>query len=362
MTRLADEPDIHDLAGKMGIAAGGDPVEAILAHCQNRLERWVAEAGGVRSIEELESLVTTRLQMVFEEIRDETDFDRIRKTYAAGKWDAIFATLRLRFDDPGNPTYGALVCRKAAALDAPDRYVAVIDCRGDKLARRFFTRWHEIAHRLTTDADPDEPKFRSEHDPIEQLMDQIASHIGFYEPFLRPAIQAATQGCPPLTFAAVQDVIARAFPTASFQATLFACARHTTSPVLYVEAMRAYKKEMKRRLATPSMFGDDPPPGEVRAVKVLPNEAAKRDGFFIPTNMRVPEGSVIHRLFEPEPQTEGYVQECLSQWISQGRALPRWPVAVEGRKVGNRVIAVLQPLGTKAPRMVHSQPEISLFD
>lgn len=363
MTRLADEPDVHDLAGKLGIAAGGDSVEAILVHCRNRLDRWVAEAGGVGTIGELEALVTARLQMVFEEIRDDADFDRIKQVYAVGKRDFVFATMRHKFDDQPNPTYGALIRRKTAAPDAPDRYVAVIDCRGDKLSRRFFTRWHEIAHRLTTHTDggETEPGYRAEHDPIERLMDEIAGHVGFYEPFLRPAIQAASQGSPLLTFATVQDVIARAFPTASFQATLFACARHTTSPVLYVEAMRAYKKEMKRRLATPSLFGDDPPPGEVRAVKVLPNEAAKRDGFFIPTNMQVPEGSVIHRLFEPEPQTEGYAQECLSQWISQGRALPRWPVAVEGRRVSDRVIAILQPLGTRAPRTQRPEPETSLF-
>ena len=60
--------------------------------------------------------------------------------------------------------------RKNVADDAPDRFVAVIDCRGSKLARRFFTRWHEIAHRLTTHADQGatEPAYRSEQDPIER--------------------------------------------------------------------------------------------------------------------------------------------------------------------------------------------------
>ena len=68
----------------------------------------------------------------------------------------MFATMRIKFDDSENPTYGALVRRKNTTPDDLDRWVAVIDCRGDKLARRFFTRWHEIAHRLTTHADQDE--------------------------------------------------------------------------------------------------------------------------------------------------------------------------------------------------------------
>jgi hypothetical protein len=48
--------------------------------------------------------------------------------------------MRSKFDDAGNPTFGALVKRKHVGYDAPDRFVAVIDCRGGKLARRFFTR------------------------------------------------------------------------------------------------------------------------------------------------------------------------------------------------------------------------------
>jgi hypothetical protein len=34
---------------------------------------------------------------------------------------------------------------------------------------------------MTTDADLDEPAYRSEHDPIERLMDEIAGHEG-HEP------------------------------------------------------------------------------------------------------------------------------------------------------------------------------------
>ena len=117
------------------------------------IDGWVAEAGGVADHRALEALVARKLQMVFEEIRTDGDFDRITDKYARAKRDPVFATMRMRFDDADNPTYGALVRRKNAGADAPDRFVAVIDCRGGKLARRFFTRWHEIAHRLTTHAD-----------------------------------------------------------------------------------------------------------------------------------------------------------------------------------------------------------------
>jgi hypothetical protein len=257
----------------------------------------------------------------------------------------VFATMRWKFDDDANPTFGALVLRRNAVTDSPDRYVAVIDCRGNKLARRFFTRWHEIAHRLTTHADggDTEPGYRSEHDPIERMMDEIAGHVGFYSPIFDPAFRRAGEGKPLLTFGMVEAIINDSFPAASFQATLFACARRVTTPVVYLEAALNHKKEVKRKMATPSMFGDDSPTGELRAVKVIPNKAAQEDGFIIPTNMRVPPRTVIHRLFDAEPQTSGEASEDLSQWESQGRTLERRAVAVEGRKVADRVIAIVQP-------------------
>ena len=348
MTRWGHATEISDLAGQLGVG-GGAPVDRILDHCRRRIDAWVAEAGGVTDIEALESLVTSRLQMVFEEIRSDEDFNRLTEVYARQKKDPVFATMRSKFNDADNPTFGALILRRNATADSPDRYVAVIDCRGNKLARRFFTRWHEIAHRLTTHADggDTEPGYRSEHDPLERLMDEIAGHVGFYSPIFDPAFQLASQGKRHLHFGTIQGIIDTAFPSASFQATLFACSRRLPTPVVYLEAMLAHKKEVKRRMATPSLFGDALPPGELRAVKVIPNGAAQEDGFYIPTNMRVPVESVIHSLFDAELLTDGEGQECLSQWESQGKSLPKRAVVVEGRKVGDRVIAIVQPVEDK---------------
>jgi hypothetical protein len=91
-------------------------------------------------------------------------------------------------------------------------------------------------------------------------------------------------------------------------------------------------------------------------VKVIPNPAAQEDGFFIPTNMRVPAASVIRRLFDGEPLADGDGLECLSQWESQGKSLERRAVAVAGRKVADRVIAVVQPVGER-PRAGRREPE-----
>jgi hypothetical protein len=348
MTRWEHASDISDLARQLGVGSGA-PVDRILDHCRCRIDGWVTEVGGVTDIDTLEALVLRRLQMVIEEIRADEDFNRLTEVYARQKKDPVFATVRLKFDDAENPTFGALLKRRNVADDAPDRYVAVIDCRGNKLSRRFFTRWHEIAHRLTTHADggDTEPGYRSEHDPIERMMDEIAGHVGFYGPLFDPVFRQASEGKPLLTFGTVESIICDAFPAASFQATLFACARRVTTPVVYLEAALNHKKEVKRKMATKSLFDVEPPPGELRAVKVIPNKAAQNEGFTIPTNMRVPAGTVIHRLFAAEVQASDSASEDLNQWESRGKSLEARAVVVEGRKVADRVFAIVQPVEEK---------------
>lgn len=56
---------------------------------------------------------------------------------------------------------------------------------------------------------------------------------------------------------------------------------------------------------------------------------------------------MIYRLFESELLADNIAQECLSQWESRGKSLPTRTVVVEGRKVGDRVIAIMQPAEAK---------------
>jgi hypothetical protein len=311
----------------------------------------VAESGSVRDIRQLEALVTGKLQLVFEEVRADEDFDRIKAKYATGKKDYVFAAMRVKFDEAGNPTYGALVKRKNVGPDAPDRYVAVIDCRGSKQARRFFTRWHEIAHRMTTD--PDEPQYRSEHDPIERLMDEIAGHVGFYGPLFDPVFQAAHRGKERLLFETVEAVARQGFPDASFQATLNACTRRLPTPVIYLEAGLGQKAVVKRQIEddSPRLFAFEEPPPELRAVRVVVNEAAQAEKFVIPQNMRVPGSSVIRSLFEADGERDTASREDLAMWSeSKGKRLEGRAVAVEARKVADRVIAIVQPVEPVRPK------------
>ena len=349
MSRREFAFELVELADRLGVSGAADPVDAILRHCRTRIDRWVSQAGDVTTIGQLESLVTPRLQMVFEEIRSDADFARITDKYAKVKKDPVFATMRLKFDDADNPTFGTLVKRKNVGDDALDRFVAVIDCRGSKLARRFFTRWHEIAHRLTTHADQgaEEPAYRSEQDPIERMMDEIAGHVGFYGPFFEPVFREAYAGKTLLTFETVKAVLDDGFPEASFQATLNACAKRLPTPVVYLEAALGHKAVVKREIEddSPRLFAFEEPPPELRAIRAVANEAAQAETFFIPQNMRVPESSVIRSLFEADGERNAASREDLGIWSdSKGKKLDGRAVAVEARKVADRVIAIVQPV------------------
>jgi hypothetical protein len=93
------------------------------------------------------------------------------------------------------------------------------------------------------------------------------------------------------------------------------------------------------------------PPAELRAVRVVANEAAQEEKFVIPQNMQVPESSVIRTLFEADGERDAAGQEDLSWWESKGKRLERRAVAVEARKVADRVIAIVQPVEPVRPKV-----------
>jgi hypothetical protein len=105
---------------------------------------------------------------------------------------------------------------------------------------------------------------------------------------------------------------------------------------------------------------DEPPAGELRAVKVVSNDAAHEEGFVLPTNMRVPEGSVIHRLFSDESASDDACREDLSWWESQGKRQDGRAVVVEARRMFDRVIAIVQPVESVRQKAKRPEPK-SLF-
>jgi len=343
VSKLDQSQEVIDLARNLGLQ--GTPVKAILDHCESQVDTWLSAHDEVCTIEEIERIVLAKSQMVFEEIHDDHDFARLKNVYAHGKGEFVLASMQHRFDDPA--TYGSLVRRSKASMEDRDRYVAVIDCRGPKLARRFFTRWHEIAHRLTTHCDKlelvfTEPAFRSETDPVERMMDSIASHIGFYGRLFEPVFnEHCNDSC--LTLEMIETIRQAYCGSASFQATLFACQNRFPSPVVYIEATERLKAKDERSQDQPRLFEDDMPTPELRISNMLRNPAAYESGLTVRRNMRPPETSVVFRAFYGD-EIELSATENLGDWtFSSGGSLQPLEVFIQSKKVGDRVFATIQP-------------------
>jgi len=179
------------------------------------------------------------------------------------------------------------------------------------------------------------------------MMDEIAGRVGFYEPLFGPAFEEQMRGKKLLTFETVEAVRRLRFAAASFQASLSACNRRLATPVIYVEAAYSHKAEDQREIKRGQgvMFEECKPVAKLRAVELVPNAAAQKAKFQIARNMRIPETSVIHRLFLDDAGREATGGENLSTWEhSGGKRLANQEVWIEARKVKDRVIAIVQPV------------------
>jgi len=202
MIRLGEEPQILSMAHSLGIHKG-DPVVGIQDFCRDKVHHLLEGAiRPVHSIEDLEKLICEKLHITIIEVWTDEDLSAVIDKYARDEKELGFAGLRRDLD---SDTFAALLRRLKKAANGEDRYVAIIDCRGEKGKRRFFTRWHEIAHVLTQYEQLQFPLHRStiKKDPVEKMMDLIAGDIGFLDELFIPVLQAEIIGRDQLTFASV---------------------------------------------------------------------------------------------------------------------------------------------------------------
>jgi hypothetical protein len=222
-------------------------------------------------------------------------------------------------------------------------YVSVIDCRGDKAPRAYFSKWHELAHLLTL-TDQMRLAFTRTHvqteerDPEEALMEVIAGTFGFWDDIIGPDAQGE------ITFAEIERLRMRHCPEASSQAALIGFTKAWRSPCILILAGLGLKKS-ERDLFRQDTFGfvESPAP-ELRALKVTSNDAAREVGILIYRNMRIPPNSVIRRVFSDGIQ-EAEAVEDLGWWrTGQGEKLPDLPVRVKARRRWEKVEALITPI------------------
>jgi hypothetical protein len=345
MNALSRDPKIIGMARALKLN-GDDPVQGILAFCRKRVSKMLKSAASIQTIWDFERVVCAHLNLVIHEIWSDAELREFSARYARDEGDPKFAALSMELE--GGDTYGVLYQRNVLSEAGEFQYVAFVDCRGEKKLKRFFTRWHEIAHCLTTYEQFEFPFRRTnaadiEKDPVEKLMDMIAGDLGFLEPLFRPVLNGEL-GNSNLTFDTVESVRGRFCPDASFQATLNACVTHADTPVVLLEAGLGLKQSQKRALRDRQLqlLPTYPPKLCLRVLRSMSNAAARRTGILIHKNWRVPGYSVIAKVFNSDVEEDGESVENLGSWkSSDGSSLKYVNVLIQARKVQDRVFAII---------------------
>lgn len=287
-----------------------------------------------------------RLKMVF--IETDEDLDRIQRTYLE-KGEAVIKSLLAQLH---GLTFGGVFRRENSTARDRDHYVAIIDCRGEKRHRRYFTKWHEIAHILTLKHQLELPfvlRDTKVKQPEEQMMDVVAGQIGFHPAIFHRGFRAELEANGGrFDFRLIQRVRDNVCSEASYESALHACLSAYDRPCLLVRvAMGLSKSEQKKADDPQSDFLlDEQPIPELRAVSVRPNDAARSAKLNVHWNMRVPAGSHLYRAFQErafEPDYSNMVRrENLAVWEhSDGSSLASREVTVYTRVVGDGIQALL---------------------
>ncbi len=329
---------IQSLAGDLGIKPSGDPVREIVRFCAKKVQRFRRDFPDCVTLPQLLDICAGKLGTKFEEIHSDDDLEEIRSRYVR-QGEKAFAGLH---DELSAQVYGITfrrVNRKSWELP----YVSLIDSRGEKRFRSYYTKWHELGHLLIL-TDQMRLTFRRTHfgiedkDPEEALVDVIAGEFAFMPELIRPLAKGT------LSFERIEDLRQRLCPDASQQASMIGIAKAWPTPCILLHVTMALKRGEKRALAQFDLGLNEAPKEALRAVQVSANDAGRASNFMIFPNMRIPERSVINRVFAGATR-DCSAEENLNWWeSSDGGHLPSTVVLVQAQKVWDGVVAILTPI------------------
>ncbi len=324
------------------------PADAVMAYCRDKVRRYLRRASRLAGIEDLQRIVSKRLNLTVHEIHSDEDIKRLAAEFKAAREIGVFGLLvsQLRPD-----TFGMITSLEARTKTGRTQYVTFIDCRGDKAARRVWTIWHEIAHCLTAKEQMALPLRRTttfetiQKDPVERLTDAIAGEFAFYEPLFQPVLDSEYQLAGRLSFRVVERVRGRFNPEASFDSTLRACVKKAPAPLVLLEAGLTLKKQEQKLVDEGVASKSDFVPS-LRVLRSVPNEPGRKRIPCVPKQWRVPDQSVIAQIHADDLSSAldgNCADENLNLWTtSTGSSLRDCPVRVEARKFGERVIAIIE--------------------
>jgi hypothetical protein len=316
------DPEVQGIAKGLKIT-GGDLKAKLCAAAVERVAREMERYGIVpETLDDVHSLVLNMTGVRVERIADETDLVRVSKTHRK-RHAAIGVQLELEFAKNTE----ALVFRDEGADARQPTFTAVIDARGERSFRAWFAERHEPAHLLIPDPSGKLAWRRTTEDrpePVEQVVDAIASQVGFWEPLVRPALALAlTTGAS--VFEAFEAVRRDLAPNASMEASYRALTRLVEFPLVVLRTdLGCRRSDPKNEQGTLAL----------RATTLIWNEAAERAGITVWQNFRIPSHSVIHEAREDVRDVTRVQDDDLNAWRTEsGQRLVKrsLPVRVTAR-------------------------------
>lgn len=335
MTSLNQSYRIHTLAKDLKLKSSDGPVEATLAFCERRVRHLLKEFSRCDQPSELLEILAAKLQTRFEVFQSDSELLEVKARYVAAG-EKRFATLEQEF--PAD-VFG-ITFRRLARKPWEPEYVSVVDCRGDKVHRANYTKWHELGHLLVL-TDQLRISFsrtfctQDLKDPEESLVDVIAGRFAFWPPLFAREAKGA------VSFGRIDEIRRSLCPEASRQSALLGIVKAWEQPCLLLEARLTFKKnelQMAAQMGFPSF--NRKPKAALRVLNITTNDAAANTDLRIYRHWRVPEQSVICRAFYQND--EGIANEDLSWWkTSSGSTLRALPVKVQARRTGDSVFALV---------------------
>lgn len=337
-------PGIREIARQLDVrlVGGADPNVRLVQACMRKVETWLDELGPAETFDELLAIISAKLKIHFEVVQDDEDLHAIVNRYLA-QGEAGFANLQREFDDF---TDAAVLRLLRAPSWSNKQYAAVVDARGNKRPREWFSKWHEISHLIA------EPQAKlvyrrtqaTRRDPVERLMDQLAGELAFYKPLFVPALKGGGVNVADPRLSELVRFRDDSFEFASAFATFNAILQHSEVPCILVEAKTSLKATEQRQRAQGVLFEGERPKPQLRSLTTSHNPEAIRRKFYIHRWMRIPMNSIIRRVHAGEASCEHELAvENLSWWESSGEKLPNRKIVVEAMRAGSdRVLALVK--------------------
>ena len=321
----------------LGLPVHGPAADAaIVEYCYRQVEHLTRKHGLPSRVGELLERVATCLDLEFVEIHSEHDLAELAQRIPPAVEPAI---VRVK-TELGDGT-DAITIRRQAPQEWERRYLAVINCQGRHYYRRYFSKWHELVHRLI-DGEQLSFAFRQtvdhDKDPGEILVDKVAGELAFFPPIVAPHAREHLRHTG-LTFGSVEALRQSIAPDASLYATALALIRHVDRPAWYLRCAMSLKLTETRGLARAGTEMTAPDP-RLRVKSVSPNEAAIKANVRIHQWMRVPKSGLISNAHSSMSDQKGIEQ--LRQWkTSRGGPIGSGNIFVDARVLGDEVLALV---------------------